>query len=91
MRHVDQASVAMSPQHLKALVNSLRETLAAYESVYGELKIPEEDTRPQKSAAEIEAVMKGAKKRREEARRAATASSPTEKTHPSRRSRGAAP
>jgi hypothetical protein len=81
---VDQVSVSFSPQHFKALVRSLNETLAAYESAFGELNISDADTAPQKTAPEIVAMVNDSRK----ARNAATSSN--EPLQPSKRSRGAA-
>jgi Protein of unknown function (DUF3467) len=53
MAAVDQVAVVLAPQHFKALVRSLTETLSAYETVFGILQIPETDITPQKNAAEI--------------------------------------
>src|SRR5277367_5885224 len=58
---VDMVSVTFSPQHFKAVVRSLAETLAAYELSFGELKIPDEDTRPSKSTSEIVALVQANK------------------------------
>jgi hypothetical protein len=81
---VDQVSVTLSPQHFKALVRSLNETLAAYENAFGELNISEADTAPQKTALEIV----GAVNEQRKARHAAMSSN--EAPRPSKRSRGAA-
>jgi hypothetical protein len=81
---VDQVSVSFSPQHFKALVRSLNETLAAYESAFGELNISDADTAPQKTAPEVVAMVNDSRK----ARNAATSSN--EPLRPSKRSRGAA-
>ena len=58
---VDLASVTMSPQHFKGFVRSLNETLVAYEKTFGELKIPDADTRPLKSAEEIVEMLRAAR------------------------------
>jgi hypothetical protein len=50
---IDQVSVTFSPQHFKAVVKSLNETLQAYEASFGALSISDADTAPMKSAAEI--------------------------------------
>jgi hypothetical protein len=76
----------MVPQHFKALVRSLNETLEAYEAVYGVLQIPDTDTAPQKNAEEIAEAIEDA---RAKAKESAIPSS-TEPPPPSRRSRGAA-
>jgi hypothetical protein len=54
---VDQVAVTFSPQHFKALVNSLAAALEAYENTFGKLAIPEADTAPLKSAAELTAKL----------------------------------
>jgi hypothetical protein len=82
-------SVTFSPQHFKALCRSLNETLTAYESVFGKLSIPDEDTRPSRDAAQIEETVRSRRKEFHEAR-AITISS-TEKKPPAKRSRDAAP
>jgi hypothetical protein len=61
---VDQVLVSLSPQHFKALVRSLNETLSAYESVFGELSISEADTAPQKTALEIAGMVNDYRKSR---------------------------
>lgn len=58
---LDQVAVVMAPQHFKALLRSLNETLAAYEAVYGALTIPDQDTAPRKSAADIEKAVRSAR------------------------------
>jgi hypothetical protein len=88
---VDQVAVTVSPQHFKALCQSLNETLMAYESAFGELKIPESDTRPLRDASQIEKLITAARERMAVLRDEPITSSSTEKKRPSRRSRGAAP
>jgi len=84
---VDQVAVAMSPQHFKALVKSLNETLTAYERTFGALTIPESDIQPTFNASQIEENIQAGR----EARKAATEAmvSSIEKKPPSKRSRGA--
>jgi Protein of unknown function (DUF3467) len=79
----DQVSVTFSPQHFKALVRSLNETLAAYETAFGELKISDTETAPKKTAAEIVALVDAHRRAN-----AAMASS-NEPPQPGKRSRGA--
>jgi hypothetical protein len=50
---IDHVSVTFSPQHFKALVRSLNETLKGYEESFGELKIPDVDIAPQRTSKEI--------------------------------------
>ncbi len=80
---VDQVAVVLAPQHFKALVRSLNETLAAYETVYGTLTIPDAETAPQRTAEEIATVIKAAREK------ALSKPSSTEPPPPSKRSRGA--
>jgi hypothetical protein len=80
---MDQVAVVLAPQHFKALVRSLNETLAAYEAVYGTLTIPDQDTAPRKSATDIEKVIRSA---REQAQSSLSSSEPPP---PSKRSHGA--
>jgi Protein of unknown function (DUF3467) len=80
---MDQVAVILAPQHFKALVRSLNETLAAYEAVYGTLTIPDQDTAPRKSATDIEKVIRSA---REQAQSSLSSSEPPP---PSKRSHGA--
>jgi len=82
---VDQVSVTLSPQHFKALVRSLNETLAAYESAFGELHISDADTAPQKTALEIVGMVNDQRKVKN-----AAMSSSSEPPQPPKRSRGAA-
>jgi hypothetical protein len=79
---IDQLSVTFSPQHFKALVRSLNETLSAYEVAFGELSIPDADTAPQRTATEIIGMVNEQRK----LRKAATASSaePSIRSKPSR-------
>lgn len=51
----------MSPQHFKALVGSLVETLKAYENAFGKLTIPEGDIKPKLNAAQIEVAINAAR------------------------------
>ena len=85
---VDQVAVTVSPQHFKAMCNSLNETLKAYENVFGKLEIPDSDTRPVSDASQIEARILDARHKAQAAREPASSSSLTEKKR-SRRSRGA--
>jgi transcriptional regulator with XRE-family HTH domain len=57
----DQVAVTFSPQHFKALVKSLSETLQAYEASFGALTISDADTAPIRNAAEILAMIQAAK------------------------------
>jgi hypothetical protein len=84
---VDQVSVTFSPQHFKALLNSLNETLKAYETLYGELNIPTEETAPGSDAAAIVGILRAAKNRAT-AENATSSSAPPQ---PSSRPRGASP
>ncbi len=89
---VDQVAVIMSPQHFKQFCRSASETLKAYESVFGELKIPDADIQPATKAEKIESMLLDARARAAAAREAINAkpaTSSTEKKRPSRRSRGA--
>lgn len=84
----------MSPPHFKAFCRSIQETLTAYESVFGELAIPEADTRPTKDAAQIEQLVRTTRAAAQAAQASAVnPSSPSpssnEKKPPSKRSRGA--
>ena len=81
------AAVSMSPQRFKAFVKAMAEVLSAYENSFGALSISEEDTKPMRTASEIEEVVK---KNRELVARATAKSDPssTEKKPPSKRSRG---
>jgi hypothetical protein len=60
---MDQVSVTFSPQHFKAVVKSLNETLQAYEASFGALTISDADTAPMRSAAEIIKRLQDAKTR----------------------------
>jgi Protein of unknown function (DUF3467) len=82
---VDQVSVTLSPQHFKALLRSLNETLSAYESVFGELNISDTDTAPQRTALEIAGLVNDQRKAR-----SAAISSSNEPPQPSKRSHGVA-
>jgi Protein of unknown function (DUF3467) len=84
---VDQVSVAMSPQHFKALVKSLNETLMAYERSFGTLTIPDADIQPTFDASQIEKNIQAGREAKKEAIKAMVSS--TEKKPPSKRSRGA--
>jgi len=87
---VDQVSVTMSPQHFKGFCRSLIETLKAYEKLFGDLKIPDTDTRPTRDAAQIEELIKVARSGGTVLPAPKAESSSTEKKLPSRRSRGGA-
>jgi Protein of unknown function (DUF3467) len=80
---LDQVAVVFAPQHFKALVRSLNETLTAYEAVYGVLAIPDQDTAPRNNASDIEKVIRSA-------REAQSNPSSGEPTPPSTRPHGAA-
>jgi Protein of unknown function (DUF3467) len=85
MAAVDQVAVVLAPQHFKALLRSMNETMQAYETLYGNLTIPDSETAPLKNAEEIVALMKEIKAK-------ATAANPSssEPTPLSRQSRAAA-
>ncbi|UGA47229.1 DUF3467 domain-containing protein [Bradyrhizobium quebecense] len=91
MVQVDQVSVVVSPQHFKALVKSLSETLVAYEKVFGELKIPDSETTPALNAEQLEATIQStrAAQRAAAATGEPTASPANEKKPPAKQSRGA--
>jgi hypothetical protein len=80
---IDQVAVVLAPQHFKALVRSLNETLQAYETIYGALTIPDADTSPQRNAAEIVEMVKTLKEK------AQPIPSSTAPRPPAKRSRGA--
>jgi hypothetical protein len=62
----------------------------AYENAFGELKIPESETKPQRDAAEIEHLIAEAREKKRAAQEALTSTpSSTEKKPPAKRSRGA--
>jgi hypothetical protein len=86
--NVDKVSITMSPQHFKGFCRSLNETLKAYENVFGVLQIPDVDTGPLRSAAQIETLITEARNKAKEL--TAMPSSSTEKKQPSKRSRSAA-
>lgn len=83
---VDQVAVAMSPQHFKALVKSLTETLTAYERAFGSLTIPDADISPIFDANQLEEKIQEGRAKTQEMR--AMASS-TAKKPPAKQSRGA--
>lgn len=58
---VDQVFVTMSPQNFKGFVNALQGVLTAYEQAFGNLTIPEQDTRPMRSPEEILAGIQAAR------------------------------
>jgi Protein of unknown function (DUF3467) len=58
---MDQVAVTFSPQHFKALVKSLSETLQAYETAFGALTISDADIAPMRNAAEIVAILQAVK------------------------------
>ena len=60
---VDLVGVSMSPQNLKALIRVLSETFSAYEKVFGQVAIPDQDTRPTSDAIRIEAQLQEARSR----------------------------
>ena len=86
---IDQVSVAMSPQHFKALVKSLNETLVAYERSFGALNSPDSDIEPTFSARQIEERIQVGREAKKEQVKAMASS--TEKKPPSKRSRAASP
>jgi hypothetical protein len=77
---LDQVAVSFSPQQFKALVRSLGETLKGYESVFGELAIPDADTGPFKTAEQISESIAAGRREAQEAK-AADASSTAKKPH----------
>jgi hypothetical protein len=83
---IDQCAVSFSPQHFKALVRGLNETLAAYEQSFGELTISDADTAPKRTAAEISSIIDEARK----SGQLNPLTSSTEQPPLSKRSRGAA-
>jgi hypothetical protein len=83
MAAVDLVAVVMAPQHFKAFVRSLNQTLEAYETLFGALTIPDTETTPAKTADEIVEIMKTVREK------AAATSSSIEPPPPSKRSRGA--
>ena len=83
MGAMDQVAVTFSPQHFKALVKSLSETLQAYETAFGALTISDADIAPMRNAAEIVAILQAVK--------AKTQPSSTEPKPRAKRSRAAAP
>ena len=58
---IDQVAVSFSPQQFKALARSMTEVLGAYERSFGELAIPDLDTRPNKTADELEKMIASAR------------------------------
>jgi hypothetical protein len=84
----------MSPQHFKAFVRSVNETLTAYESVFGALQVPEGDIAPMHTAEQLQKRMlenrDRVKAQIEAAAKSSSAPSSTEKKPPSKRSRGVA-
>ncbi len=82
---IDLISVTMSPQHFKGLVRSLSATLEAYEHSFGRLTISDEDTKPIRSASELEGLIEGLRAGK------ASPSLATEPPRPSKRSRAASP
>jgi hypothetical protein len=84
---IDQVSVAMSPQHFKALVKSLTETLTAYERSFGTLTIPDADIQPAFNASQIEEQIQVGREAKKEAMKAMVSSIETKP--PAKRSRGA--
>jgi hypothetical protein len=85
----DLVSVTMSPQHFKAFIRSISETLKAYEAIYGELNIADADTAPLRDASQIEVMMREGREKSRSLRRAMISPSSTEKKPPAQRSRGA--
>jgi Protein of unknown function (DUF3467) len=82
---IDLVLVSMSPQHFKGFVKSITETLSAYETVFGSLTIPDENTAPLKSAAEIVKLIETAKAQA----KSTISPSSFEPPQPSTQSRGA--
>lgn len=90
---VDQVAVIMSPQHFKQFCRSVSKSLKAYETVFGELNIPEGDIEPATKAQKIESMLIEARAKAAALRssiNAPNSTSSTEKKRPSARSRGAA-
>jgi len=56
---VDLVSIILSPQNFKGFIRAATEVLKAYEASFGQLTITDEDTKPLKSAAELEAAVRG--------------------------------
>jgi hypothetical protein len=90
MGSTDLVSVALSPQHFKAFVKSITETLAAYEATFGKLTISEADTAPLRNAAEIQTVLETARDNARVMARASISPSSTEPPPPGKQSRSAA-
>ena len=91
---VDQVAVAFSPQQFKSLVRAMTETLKAFENSFGELTIPDADTRPMKSAEEISKNITDAKKKAAEMQSNLSSSEPpqpSEQSSSSRRKKGHQP
>jgi hypothetical protein len=55
---IDEVSVIISPPHFKALINSLTETLNAYENSFGHLTIPDAYTEPTNTASQLSELIK---------------------------------
>jgi hypothetical protein len=92
---VEKASVTMSPQHCKALIHSLTETLAGYEQVFGKLQLPEEYTKSLRNADQVAQLLlrmteETRRQRAQQLEMAIPAPSSTAKKRPSKRSRGGA-
>lgn len=81
---LDCVAVTFSPQHFKALVRSLQETLKGYEDAFGKLSIADSDTAPQTSAEQIAEAVKSAREPG-----GLLNPSPIEPLRPEKRSRGA--
>jgi uncharacterized protein YciW len=86
MVHIDQAAVAMSPQHFKTFVLSMNATLEAYEATFGALNIPDVITKPKNSAAHIQKMLTD---KLDSMNAAKSSDASTAKKQPSKRSRGA--
>jgi hypothetical protein len=79
----DLVSVVMSPQHFKGFVRAAIEVLSAYETSFGQLALADQDTKPTRTAADMERQIQAV-------RAAFQASQPSiEPPPPSKRSRGA--
>jgi hypothetical protein len=91
---VEQATVTVSPQHFKALLRSMEQTLTAFENVFGKLQIPDADTQSTTSAAQIQEQILQAKKRAKPPVAAPTEESPppasTQARRTTKRARGSA-
>jgi hypothetical protein len=86
---IDLISVSMSPQQFKALIKAAQEAFVAYESVFGQISIPDLDITPTRDATQIEQVIRDVRKTAHEAAKASVQTSSNELEQPEKRSRGA--